>query len=269
MDQINNITSEEGDLTSSNFWAQRYEGLTDSPTWITWLRSKAHWQFDRMLVHLLDSASKKEMSVLEIGCAPGNILGHIHRLRPQHRLYGIDFVLMGVEITRQKLSAAGIPAVIEHGDVRDFYPAEKFDLVISAGFIEHFTDPIEMLAQHVRLAKQGGHVAVTIPNYAHPLVRSLIHRFDAHTLESHNLSIMSKAALREAMQKVDLSHVRVGGACGPRFRPGVAQRSHFSSLYQRTARLWNTSIAQIPIGRATWQAEFWAIGRVDQSVNQP
>lgn len=260
------VTTEQGDLTSADFWDDRYENL-EKPSGVTsWLRGKAHWQFDSMLAYLLDSVSTNPMNILEIGCAPGNILESIHRLRPQHQLHGIDFVPHGVKMTQKRLSDAKIPAIIHQGDVRKFSPSQKYDMVISTGFVEHFSNPVEMLEHHARLASPNGHVVVTVPNYAHPLVRTFIQRFDAGTFESHNLSIMNKSALRKAMKAASLKNLSIGSAGGPRFRPDVASDALIPRSCQLMARVWNSSVAQLPIGWAMWQAEFWGIGKATENV---
>jgi 2-polyprenyl-3-methyl-5-hydroxy-6-metoxy-1,4-benzoquinol methylase len=43
-------------------------------------------------------------------------------------------------------------------------PREAFDVVLSGGFIEHFTDVAAIVQKHLQLLKPGGRLVVMIPN---------------------------------------------------------------------------------------------------------
>ena len=43
---------------------------------------------------------------------------------------------------------------------------EYFDVVFSAGVVEHFTDPTEVIRIHLELMKNGGFLIIMMPNYA-------------------------------------------------------------------------------------------------------
>ncbi len=202
------------------------------------------------------------MDVLELGCAPGSMLLRMHQQRPHHRYQGVDMAEQGLRITSERLRAAGIAAELRQGDARTIDPCGGADLVVSFGLIEHFDDPSEILRAHVRLARRGAHVAVTVPNYAHPVVRGLLERFSAETLDTHNLTIMSERALQTALASVGLVEVVTGAAMGPvlpssRPRPGLAGLS-----YRTGARAWNLAAPSIPgLGRLLWDGLLWGRGR--------
>lgn len=134
-------------------------------------------------------------SVVEIGSAPGEFLVALHRrfgLVP----YGIEYSPAGADLNRRAFATSGLDPghVIE----ADFLAPEThipyrgfFDIVISRGFIEHFTDPADVVAKHFSMLKPGGLLIVGIPN-----LRGLNHLlswiFDRHVVAMHNLSIMTR-----------------------------------------------------------------------------
>ena len=71
----------------------------------------------------------------------------------------------------------------------------SFDVVYSAGVIEHFDDPREIVATHTALLRPGGIALIHVPNYG-GLYGSLQARLDPDNLALHNLHIMSLPALR-------------------------------------------------------------------------
>lgn len=82
---------------------------------------------------------------LEVGSAPGDYSVALHS-RLLCEPFGIEYTTEGARQNRAVFSAAGIsPANVIEGDFFDHALAEKyrgqFDIVMSRGFIEHFTDP--------------------------------------------------------------------------------------------------------------------------------
>ncbi len=135
------------------------------------------------------------MKVLEIGCAPGKMLSWVAKGLGAD-VSGLDYSPQGVDVTRWLLGEMGIDADIRQEDVFEtsFAPA-SFDVVYSNGVIEHFEDPRELVAIHVRLLRPGGIAIILIPNYSGVYGRLQRH-FDPENLAIHNLAIMNEEALR-------------------------------------------------------------------------
>ncbi|MGH8321813.1 MAG: class I SAM-dependent methyltransferase [Gammaproteobacteria bacterium] len=137
-------------------------------------------------------------SVVEIGSAPGDFLVAVHQrfgLIP----YGIEYSPVGAELNRRAFENSGLDPdhVIEadvlapeaHTQYREF-----FDVVVSRGFIEHFTDPAEVIARHLSLLKPRGLLIVGIPNLR-GMNRLLSLIFDRQVVAMHNLNIMTRDRL--------------------------------------------------------------------------
>lgn len=149
-------------------------------------------------------SQREGAKVVEIGSAPGY---RLVRLKDRFGLtpYGIDYSRVGVELNREVFAEHGIDPqnVIEADFVASEVPdryREAFDVVLSGGFVEHFTDVRAIVQKHLQLLKPGGCLVVQIPNLRG--VNYLLARlFCPDAIPIHNLDIMDRqnfAALFDA-----------------------------------------------------------------------
>ena len=128
--------------------------------------------------------------VIELGSAPGR---NLLRWREMfgYEVFGADISLQGLQLQRELFARHGIDD--RHTLHADFLaPAfqaereESFDIVYSAGLVEHFTNPADAIAAHLRILKPGGLLVVSVPNlagiYRHLLPEAIV--------RVHNLEIM-------------------------------------------------------------------------------
>jgi 2-polyprenyl-3-methyl-5-hydroxy-6-metoxy-1,4-benzoquinol methylase len=133
------------------------------------------------------------LKALEIGSAPGD-----HLVRLQERFgfepYGVEYTKIGVDLNREVFLAHGIdPDNVIHDDFLSEELQQKykgyFDVVISRGFIEHFTNPEPIVSKHLNLLRNDGLLIISIPN-----VRGINYLlgllFNRAVLPLHNLEIM-------------------------------------------------------------------------------
>ncbi|WP_081426708.1 class I SAM-dependent methyltransferase [Sorangium cellulosum] len=139
------------------------------------------------------------LSFLEIGCAPGRILADFCG-RLGYTANGLDYAC-DPAIVEQELTKRGIRVGrIEKGDFFSWKPAEKFDIVASFGFIEHFQDAGSVVDRHFELVKPGGTVVVGMPNFAGGQ-KALHWLFDRKNLNGHNTRIMNLPFLEAAARR--------------------------------------------------------------------
>src|SRR5262245_20032793 len=255
------MISRPGDMISAEgwnrIWARRVSGGITG-----YIRDRAGFtrEIDATLAALIDrAAAGRSVDILELGCAPGTTLLTLHKLRPQLRYHGVDIAVGGLARARSALRAAGVRATLRLGDMRDVIIG-PFDIVISCGLIEHFEQPGLALQHHVRLAKPGGSVVVTVPNYSHSLVVAALRRFSPETLVTHNLKIMSENALFVAMIEAGLIDVVVGAATGPLLPGSHAVPTFGGAVYRAFARGWNLRAGMLP-RKVLWAGMLWACGR--------
>lgn len=136
-----------------------------------------------------------EGTVCEIGCAsPERLIQKFTRrgLAP----YGIEISLSGCEYSKKRFKEFGFPQNrVLHVDFfnKEFQKnfKNKFDVVYSRGFIEHFFEFEEVIKNHFNLCKGGGAVVIIIPNQRGLFYKIPLLLFNRHSFEDHNLKIMT------------------------------------------------------------------------------
>ncbi len=155
--------------------------------------------------HLPKKAGAK---VLEVGSAPGDFLVRLSETF-EFVPYGIEYSDKGVNLNRQVFAENNInPNNVIHGDFLsdEFHKryAGYFDMVISRGFIEHFTDAKSIVEKHLNLLAKGGVLVISIPNLRgfNYLLARMFHK---EVLAMHNLTIMRKQEFKELFDRQRLS----------------------------------------------------------------
>lgn len=148
------------------------------PTWDDYYQIKTKLSFMRAfkkrytdeVLALIDRTVKASIqTALEIGSGEGTFLASVCK-RFGATPYGVDISDVGIEECRKTLQAAGLDG--SHLVVRDVFSAElkrewkdRFDLVTSFGFVEHFDDIAQPIEAHANYARPGGACFFTIPHF--------------------------------------------------------------------------------------------------------
>jgi SAM-dependent methyltransferase len=105
------------------------------------------------------------ISILEVGCGASRWLP-IYASKFGYKVFGIDYDLIGCKKALDNLSFLNQEGEVICEDFLNFAPTvnEKFDIVVSFGFVEHFTDNKVLLAMH-KCLKPEGMVFATVPNF--------------------------------------------------------------------------------------------------------
>ncbi len=105
----------------------------------------------------------KGSSVLDAGSGLGKWVFYCQRKGYQG--YGIDIVPKAVERCLRYASRQGLGCCFSAGDIRSMpFSDNSFEVVMSFGAIEHFSDSIKALEEFYRVLKKGGTCLVTVPN---------------------------------------------------------------------------------------------------------
>jgi len=152
----------------------------------------------------------ERVKVLEVGSAPGDFLVRLNKTYG-FIPYGVEYSEPGVIENRKVFSSHNInPDNVIHADFFDdkFHQNFRgyFDIVISRGFLEHFTDVEYVIEKHLNVLNRGGYLIVSIPNLNHHsfygALSPLLHR---ERLKMHNLDIMTKEVFTRLFDRKDLS----------------------------------------------------------------
>lgn len=138
-----------------------------------------------------------EYKIIEVGCAPGKYLTNFHRVFG-YIPYGVEYSEKGVEITKEHFKKMNLDSEgVIYADFFDegFQNAnkEKYDVVFSRGFIEHFDDVKRVVGLHSNLIKKGGYMVITIPNL-NGINQVIAKMFNRYSYDLHNVSIMNNKA---------------------------------------------------------------------------
>lgn len=150
---------------------------------------------------------RSDWSAIEIGAAPGGNLVKLHR-DFGYQPYGVEFSHTGVLRTQENFRQHGLdPAHIMEADLSDktFQESckDRFDVVFSLGFIEHFDPAVDVVGLQTNLLKPGGFLVCEIPNMRgafYPFLRL----FARDHLRLHNCAIMRKGPFRRLFEPFGL-----------------------------------------------------------------
>lgn len=145
-------------------------------------------------LRLLDSYVKPGMRVLEIGCAPGKHVAYLAKVQ-RAKVCGLDYSEPGIGYCRELFRRLRLDAEFHCEDLfQSTFPEQSFDVVYSLGVIEHFQNPTPAIERHLAMAKPGGVVLITVPNYG-GLYGRIQRYFAPENLGIHNLDIMNRDEL--------------------------------------------------------------------------
>lgn len=140
---------------------------------------------------------------LEIGCVPGDFLIILHKIFG-YRIHGIDYS-NAIDLLYENFRFNNITAYkIYEIDFMDWCPTEKYDIVCSFGFIEHFRNPEKVIQKHIDLLKPEGTLIIGLPNFRYG--QYILHKIvgDDANLAAHNLKIMDLKAIRAVLEENSL-----------------------------------------------------------------
>jgi glycosyltransferase involved in cell wall biosynthesis/precorrin-6B methylase 2 len=124
--------------------------------------------FVALLEKLLED-SPAPPRVLEIG-AGSAAASRLLASRVNARVVALDLLPEAVRVARRLLppESDGRPSLLAADVFRAPFADASFDLVFSQGLVEHFSDPLGVLAAHARLVKPGGWLVINVPQALNP-----------------------------------------------------------------------------------------------------
>ncbi|MGI2750019.1 glycosyltransferase [Bacillus cytotoxicus] len=144
----------------------------------------------------------KGKSCIEIGCFPGRFL----------TIFGdAGYTLNGIDLTPKVesmpfyLSSLGYS--IGQFKKQDFfsldYSTTKHDIVCSFGFIEHFSNWLDVLLKHSEMVKENGYLVIEVPNFSGFPLRAMRMFLDFKNYEGHNTASMYPEVWEKILSLLD------------------------------------------------------------------
>ena len=174
-------------------------------------------------------AKRPPGTCLEIGCYPGRFLAIFGEMG--YELYGVDLTERIETLSTWMKAKNYRVGRLWHEDFFEFKPGRKFDVVLSLGFIEHFTDWEAVLDQHMNLVGPDGFLVLSVPNFLGSFQNRLHRSLDGENYQRHHIPAMN---VEEWVKRLDRHQFKLiySGYFGPfDFWVGDQQRT----LVQRTS----------------------------------
>lgn len=131
---------------------------------------------------------KPGSTCFEIGCYPGTFLSYIGK-ELKCQVSGVDATPKTPDLVPFLESLGAAIGHIDVGDIFTYQPRQLYDVVCSFGFIEHFHDTSAIIRKHLELARPGGLVFISCPNFR--WTQRVLHAaFDKENLDRHILPTM-------------------------------------------------------------------------------
>lgn len=197
--------TESCELTDKQFWDVNWDQAALQGVMRPFSAYK-FCRFHKLFQQYLPSGSRN-MRLLEVGCVPGRHLVYFHKVFG-YQVEGVDFS-DHMELTHDVMKYHDIKEYSLYQDDFLSFQHEPYDIVVSFGFLEHFTNWKEMLGKHLQLVKPGGYLVVSVPNlrnFQYSLHKWLDPEFEnEQVVESTDLD-----ALQETIKKAGLTMMYAG-----------------------------------------------------------
>jgi len=106
------------------------------------------------------SGSLNGATILDVGCGTGRYFPFFAMLGARSQV-GVDIGERLLSLCRQRNAAVHL---VHSDTARLPFADQSFDVVLSMGLIEHFRDPVPILAEFTRLVRVGGTLVLETPN---------------------------------------------------------------------------------------------------------
>lgn len=188
------------DLIKQTFWDKKYEKSAVVPQ----IPPKS------AIFEWIDTVCsiKKEGTCLEIGVFPGGYINLFGKLG--YTISGIDLTPRVVELNEIFDSFNYSVGAFMQQDFFDSPPDQKYDIVYSMGFIEHFTDYQSVIAKHCDLVADHGVLLITVPNFRGKVQHFLHKLLDKENLKRHNVASMNPKEWEEVLVENRFEVIRQG-----------------------------------------------------------
>jgi SAM-dependent methyltransferase len=132
-----------------NYWKEYSPSKAEQ-----WLISER----DKIITKYLDKMGSQRKKVIEVGCGFGSNLRIINKSRTDVECYALDSSQEAIRSIRREIENAVV------SDCRNTdFENNKFDVVYSAGLMEHFEDEVPFLTEMKRILKENGFILTFVP----------------------------------------------------------------------------------------------------------
>lgn len=187
-------------LTDRAFWKSFWESKKDLIFYL-----KPDYIFGSILAKII--AEKNIKTAIELGGFPGYYSAYLKKYQHLQTTLFDYYIHEGLinELLIKNGLKAGDVSIIE-ADLFSYKPEQLYDMVLSFGLIEHFSDTKSILETHLQFLKPGGVLFVTLPNFKG--VNGWVQRkFDPDNYNKHYIESMNPALLSQYCKELGLKNI--------------------------------------------------------------
>lgn len=191
-------------LTSKEYWEEYYKKTQTTKDKISRIAS----EYDQLWEMLFSkNEANPPKTILEIGGYPGRYLAYLSDkfiLVPTCLDYNSD--VSKIEECMNIFDVNDYKVI--QTDIFNHQIEKQYDIVISLGFVEHFSDYNQILDKHCEYLKPGGTLLIMIPNKRW-LRKWYGYLVDYDNLKAHNLKCMNFKTFNDFAKRNNLNEIKL------------------------------------------------------------
>jgi SAM-dependent methyltransferase len=182
----------------------------------------------------------------EIGCYPARYSSYIGK--KGWIISGMDLAPQTKELIPWLHSESIKTNKIVQGDVLEYLKttSDKYDLVCSFGFIEHFENFLDIIELHTKVVKEGGLVLISTPHFKGPVQKFLHSWLDQQNLSRHYLPSMQPELWKTKLEALGFTVEWAGYFGGFTFWADKEKRSVFKKLVIKALEIISPLLTWLP-----------------------
>jgi SAM-dependent methyltransferase len=128
---------------------------------------EAYPNHERLVAACVEIGGLAGARVLEVGAGSGQAAVELAQAGADVTV--VDYVESSLDVVRRYAADAGVRLGLVRGDAFALpFGDARFDFVVHQGLLEHFRNPVELLAENCRVLRPGGCAVVDVPQRWHP-----------------------------------------------------------------------------------------------------
>lgn len=144
----------------------------------------------------------KNISLLDVGCGRGYFMDEARKLG--WNTFGIDYSSITIRYALRNLNLK-----VFQSDIGTYKTTNKYDVIVLSQFIEHVSNPNEIIKKCYQLLKKGGLIYVATPNIRSISAKVLGVGFD-HLIPPEHLGYYSRKTLERLLSNNEFRLLHAG-----------------------------------------------------------
>ena len=198
--------------TDNNFWTRQWENI---PFRLVNLNSDFDIEIFKLFCRMKDLLNDTHnVNILEVGCG-GSVWLPFLRKTFGWEITGFDYNSLGVKKAKMLLKKMNVEGLILKRNLFDDNKdlINKFDIVYSGGFIEHFDNFEKVILILKKFVKRDGYILTTIPNlfnYSN-FIEKIVGKKNLSAHNYINMEELVNGHKINGFQMIDCRYVGFGG----------------------------------------------------------